>query len=205
MNQDEFFTKWSALHGSAEVKGIVRLWLTVSFVMAKGFSLLKVSPNLLTLIGLLLACAMVLSPLSILAIVLLVLSLMADGIDGSLAILTSKESKWGSALDAVADRISEAIWLYVAYRAGVSLGIAITLWIVASTQEYARARVASLGYSTIDLVTPTERPVRASAVFIILVAAQLELPIIGFVALLLLLAQVVSLLLVMRNAYNALR
>jgi CDP-diacylglycerol--glycerol-3-phosphate 3-phosphatidyltransferase len=205
MNQDEFFTKWSALHGSAEVKGIVRLWLTVSFVMAKGFSLLKVSPNLLTLIGLLLACAMVLSPLSILAIVLLVLSLMADGIDGSLAILTSKESKWGSALDAVADRISEAIWLYVAYRAGVSLGIAITLWIVASTQEYARARVASLGYSTIDLVTPTERPVRASAVFIILVAAQLELPIIGFVALLLLLAQVVSLLLVMRNAYYALR
>ena len=205
MNQDEFFTKWSALHGSAEVKGIVRLWLTVSFVMAKGFSLLKVSPNLLTLIGLLLACAMVLSPLSILAIVLIVLSLMADGIDGSLAILTSKESKWGSALDAVADRISEAIWLYVAYRAGVSLGIAITLWIVASTQEYARARVASLGYSTIDLVTPTERPVRASAVFIILVAAQLELPIIGFVALLLLLAQVVSLSLVMRNAYNALR
>lgn len=205
MNQDEFFTKWSALHGSAEVKGIVRLWLTISFVIAKGFSLLKVSPNLLTLIGLLLACAMVLSPLSILAIVLLVLSLMADGIDGSLAILTSKESKWGSTLDAVADRISEAIWLYVAYRAGVSLGIAITLWIVASTQEYARARVASLGYSTIDLVTPTERPVRASAVFIILVAAQLELSIIGFVALLLLLAQVVSLLLVMRNAYNALR
>ncbi len=205
MNQDEFFTKWSALHGSAEVKGIVRLWLTISFVIAKGFSLLKVSPNLLTLIGLLLACAMALSPLSILAIVLLVLSLMADGIDGSLAILTSKESKWGSTLDAVADRISEAIWLYVAYRAGVSIGIAITLWIVASTQEYARARVASLGYSTIDLVTPTERPVRASAVFIILVAAQLELSIIGFVALLLLLAQVVSLLLVMRNAYNALR
>lgn len=205
MNQDEFFTKWSALHGSAEVKGIVRLWLTVSFVMAKGFSLLKVSPNLLTLIGLLLACAMVLSPLSILAIALLVLSLMADGIDGSLAILTSKESKWGSALDAVADRISEAIWLYVAYRAGVSLGIAIILWVVASTQEYARARVASLGHSTIDLVTPTERPVRASAVFIILVAAQLELSIVSFVALLLLLAQVVSLLLVMRNAYNALR
>ena len=205
MNQDEFFTKWSALHGSAEVKGIVRLWLTISFVIAKGFSLLKVSPNLLTLIGLLLACAMVLSPLSILAIVLLVLSLMADGIDGSLAILTSKESKWGSTLDAVADRISEAIWLYVAYRAGVSLGIAITLWIVASTQEYARARVSSLGHSTIDLVTPTERPVRASAVFIILVAAKLELSIIGFVALLLLLAQVVSLLLVMRNAYNALR
>lgn len=205
MNQDEFFTKWSALHGSAEVKGIVRLWLTISFVIAKGFSLLKVSPNLLTLIGLLLACAMVLSPLSILAIVLLVLSLMADGIDGSLAILTSKESKWGSTLDAVADRISEAIWLYVAYRAGVSLGIAITLWIVASTQEYARARVASLGHSTIDLVTPTERPVRASAVFIILVAAQLEFSIVSFVALLLLLAQVVSLLLVMRNAYNALR
>lgn len=203
MIQSEFFLKWSALHGNAEVKGVVRVWLTISFGIAKGFSKLRVTPNFLTMIGLLLACAMALSPLSILAIVFLVLSLMADGVDGSLAVVTSKESKWGSTLDAVADRISEAIWLYVAYRAGVSLGVVIILWVVASTQEYARARVSSLGHSTIDLVTPTERPVRASAVFVILVAAQLELSIVSFVALLLLVAQVVSLLLVMRNAYNA--
>lgn len=205
MRKEEFFDSWSALHGGAKVSGIVRGWLTISFVIAKLLAALRISPNFMTLLGVLLAAGMALSPLSVLAIFLLVLSLIADGVDGSLAILTSKSSKWGSALDSVADRVSEAIWLYVAYCAGVSANVAIALWVVASTQEYARARVASLGHSVIDLVTPTERPVRASAVFIILVAAQLELSGINAVAYLLLVAQLFSLLLVMRNAYNALK
>ena len=205
MRKEEFFDSWSALHGGAKVSGIVRGWLTISFVIAKLLAALRISPNFMTLLGVLLAAGMALSPLSVLAIFLLVLSLIADGVDGSLAILTSKSSKWGSALDAVADRVSEAIWLYVAYYVGVSANAAIALWVVASTQEYARARVASLGHTVIDLVTPTERPVRASAVFIILVAAQLELSGINAVAYLLLVAQLFSLLLVMRNAYNALK
>ncbi len=205
MRKEEFFDSWSALHGGAKISGIVRGWLTISFVIAKLLAALRISPNFMTLLGVLLAAGMALSPLSVLAIFLLVLSLIADGVDGSLAILTSKSSKWGSALDAVADRVSEAIWLYVAYCVGVSANVAIALWVVASTQEYARARVASLGHSVIDLVTPTERPVRASAVFIILIAAQIELSGINAVAYLLLVAQLFSLLLVMRNAYNALK
>jgi hypothetical protein len=35
------------------------------------------------------------------------------------------------------------------------------MWTIASTQEYARARLASLGHTEIGVVTPTERPVRA--------------------------------------------
>lgn len=205
MRKEEFFNSWSALHGGAKVSGIVRGWLAISFLIAKVLATVRISPNFMTLLGVLLAAGMALSPLSVLAIFLLVLSLIADGVDGSLAILTSKSSKWGSALDAVADRVSEAIWLYVGYYVGVSANVAIALWVVASTQEYARARVASLGHSVIDLVTPTERPVRASAVFIILIAAQLELSGINAVAYLLLVAQLFSLLLVMRNAYNALK
>jgi hypothetical protein len=35
------------------------------------------------------------------------------------------------------------------------------MWTIAATQEYARARLASLGHSEVGVVTPTERPVRA--------------------------------------------
>jgi phosphatidylglycerophosphate synthase len=47
------------------------------------------------------------------------------------------------------------------WRLGIPAWVVITMWTIASTQEYARARLASLGHREIGVVTPTERPVRA--------------------------------------------
>jgi phosphatidylglycerophosphate synthase len=102
-----------------------------------------------------------LSTYAAVALLLLAISLFFDGIDGSVAILRGSESQWGSLLDSLADRISEAFWLYMGWRLGIPAWIVITMWVVASSQEYARARLASLGHSEIGVVTPTERPVRA--------------------------------------------
>jgi phosphatidylglycerophosphate synthase len=102
-----------------------------------------------------------LSTYASLALLLLVISLFFDGIDGSVAILHGTESKWGEILDSLADRISEAFWLYMGWRLGIPAWVVITMWTIASTQEYARARLASLGHREIGVVTPTERPVRA--------------------------------------------
>jgi phosphatidylglycerophosphate synthase len=102
-----------------------------------------------------------LSTYASISLLLLVISLFFDGIDGSVAILRSSESKWGSLLDSLADRISEAFWLYMGWRLGIPAWVVITMWTIASTQEYARARLASLGHPEIGVVTPTERPVRA--------------------------------------------
>jgi phosphatidylglycerophosphate synthase len=102
-----------------------------------------------------------LSTYASIALLLLVISLFFDGIDGSVAILRGTESKWGEVLDSLADRISEAFWLYMGWRLGIPAWVVITMWTIASTQEYARARLASLGHREIGVVTPTERPVRA--------------------------------------------
>ena len=118
MNKIEFNTHWSSLHGGAEVKGIVKAWLAISYRSAKVATILRISPNLLTISGVIFAMAMALNPLSIWCIPLLVISLFADGIDGSVAIVQGKASPWGAVLDAVADRISEALWFYVAYEIG---------------------------------------------------------------------------------------
>lgn len=205
MNQVEFFAKWSALHGNAEIKGIVKAWLKISFGSAKFLSVLRITPNLLTFLGIVFAIAMAANPLSLWTIPLLVLSLYADGIDGSVAIYQNRASHFGAVLDSVADRVSEALWFYVAYRIGTPAWIVLLTYVIASTQEYARARLGGLGIGDVGVVTPAERPVRASFIFIALVAYALGLNVVTPVLAVLAVLQVFSFYLVGRWAYNCLR
>lgn len=161
MNEREFKERWSQLHGGADTEGVVGRWLSFSYQAARVCVALRISPNVLTFLGLGTAVAMGLSTYAAIALLLLAISLFFDGIDGSVAILRGSESKWGSLLDSLADRISEAFWLYMGWRLGIPAWIVIGMWTIASTQEYARARLASLGHPEIGVVTPTERPVRA--------------------------------------------
>ena len=161
MNEQQFKERWSDLHGGADTEGVVGGWLSFSYQAARVCVALRISPNVLTLLGLGTAIAMGLSTYAAIALLLLVISLFFDGIDGSVAILRGSESKWGELLDSLADRISEAFWLYMGWRLGIPAWVVITMWTIASIQEYARARLASLGHREIGVVTPTERPVRA--------------------------------------------
>ena len=161
MKEQQFKERWSNLHGGADTEGVVGAWLSFSYQAARVCVALRISANVLTLLGLGTAIAMGLSTYAAIALLLLVISLFFDGIDGSVAILRGTESKWGEVLDSLADRISEAFWLYMGWRLGIPAWVVITMWTIASTQEYARARLASFGHREIGVVTPTERPVRA--------------------------------------------
>jgi CDP-diacylglycerol--glycerol-3-phosphate 3-phosphatidyltransferase len=205
MKKEEFNSIWSTLHGGAEIKGIVKVWLAISFASAKALSKVRVSPNILTLLGIVFAVAMAVNPLSLWAIPLLVLSLYADGIDGSVAIFQKRQSSFGAILDATADRISEALWFYVAYRIGAPAWLVLATYVIASTQEYARARLGGLGVSDLGIVTPAERPVRASFIFIALVSYALGLELVDLSLAILAILQVISFGLVARFAHNSFR
>ena len=204
MNKPEFNAAWSALHGGADIKGVVKTWLAISHSSAKVASALRISPNVLTLLGLLFAIAMAVNPLSLWTIPLLVLSLYADGIDGSVAIYQNRSSSFGAILDSVADRISEALWFYVAYRIGAPAWIVLATYVIASTQEYARARLGGLGISDVGVVTPAERPVRASFIFVALVSYALDLKLVVTAMAVLFVLQIWSFYLVARFAHNRL-
>jgi CDP-diacylglycerol--glycerol-3-phosphate 3-phosphatidyltransferase len=176
LSKDEFKAKWSSLHSDAEITGIVGAWLNISYRFGLICTLLRISPNALTMLGLIGAVATALTAQTAWAILFLVFSLFCDGIDGSVAIFQHRESKFGATLDSVVDRISEALWFYALYAIGVPAWIPITLWCVAAFQEYARAKLVSLGVSDIGVVTPAERPVRASFLFIVLILNQLSIP-----------------------------
>ena len=205
LSNQEFKAKWSSLHSDAETKGIVGAWLNISYRFGLICTLLRISPNALTYLGLLGAIGTALTAQTWWSIGFLVFSLFCDGIDGSVAIFQQRDSKWGATLDSVVDRISEALWLYALYVIGIPAYLCIALWLVASIQEYMRARVSSLGVKDLGLVTFTERPVRASFIFIVLIAWQLDLPGIEIATWAFLGASLFSAISVMRFAYSRLR
>lgn len=175
ISQIDFKMRWSQLHGGAEIRGAVKGWLAISYYLARALTFVRITPNFMTIIGVLLSAAM-LKPIFVgdeiipllPAIIFLVLSLIADGVDGSLAIYQNRVSELGGVYDAIADRISEALWLTFIVYIGVPAGFAIAIWILGATQEYARARLASMGHSQVGVVTPTERPMRAIYIFFII-------------------------------------
>lgn len=205
MTRIEFNRRWSELHGGVEIQGVIAGWLRLSYFIAKLLSFFRFTPNVITTIGLFASIAIYFTSYTTQLIAIVIFSLVCDGVDGSLAIYRNRASKFGELYDSVADRISEAFWLMGASFVGVPVRWAIAIWVLSATQEYARARLASLGYAEIGVVTPTERPVRA--IFVIAVTIlfwlgyDLATPVaIGFTAL-----QVVSLFLVMRMAKSILK
>lgn len=205
MKRQEFNRAWSDLHGGVEVQGVIAGWLRISYWIARVLASLRLTPNVVTTLGLIASVGIYFTWYTSQLIALVLFSLICDGVDGSLAIYRERTSKFGELYDSVADRISEAFWLLGATFVGVPVRWAVAIWVLGATQEYARARLASLGYSEIGVVTPTERPVRA--IFVIAVtflfwfgydiATQVA---IGFTAL-----QAISVLIVMRMARSVLR
>jgi len=204
MNKQEFNQSWSKLHGDAQITGVVKGWLGISYILVKPLAKLRVTPNLLTILGLFFGILLYLNALSIWAILFLVLSLICDGIDGSLAIITGKNGKWGAMLDSVVDRITEVFWALTFISIGADQKLVLAAVLIAATQEYLRARSAGLGLTDLGVVTIAERPVRASILFVALVAFTLNLEFINLLALLWLIMQAISLLTLTKFSYKKL-
>jgi len=204
MNREEYFASWSALHGGARVTGIVKWWLSISFAISKVLIAFRLTPNLLSLLG---VAASVLSytfAKHYYALPILALSLLCDGVDGTVAILTSKDNKRGAMLDSVCDRISESFWALGFFALGAPAWVIATAYVFAFTQEYARARIAGLGDYRIDIVTIAERPVRASFLAVAMVAWDLKISAVTTLAIVWMVQQGIALVTVMRSGYTRL-
>jgi CDP-diacylglycerol--glycerol-3-phosphate 3-phosphatidyltransferase len=167
-DRDEYFRRWSSSHSGIAPNSLVRGWLSVCYWLARR---LPIPPMVATIAGLLLAggvpalCIPAGHWIS-LAAGLTVLSGLFDGLDGALALLHDRGSRFGGVVDSLADRLADTayflgLWLLGApgWLAGSAAGIAFL-------QEYLRARAESL--TRVEIVTMSERPTR-----IILVAMLL--------------------------------
>jgi archaetidylinositol phosphate synthase len=204
MNQSEFFAKWSKLHGDATISGIVKGWLRISFILVRPIAKLKITPNMLSTFGLFFGVLLFFNAENNWAILLLITSLICDGVDGSLAIVTNKESKWGAAVDSIFDRLTEVFWALTFIAIGANQNVVMAAVLLAAVQEYLRARAAGLGLAEVGVVTIAERPVRAAILFVALVAAALDLEIINQIAIIWLVMQSISFFTISKNVYKRL-
>ncbi len=205
MNRKAYFARWSELHGGASITGIVKGWLTISYFLSTPLVRLRISPNALSLMGVVASIFTYTEAHRKYAVAILALALLSDGIDGTVAILSGKESKRGAMVDAISDRIGETFWALALYKLGAPAWIVASAWLLAFTQEYARARIAGLGDYRVDVVTIAERPVRASFLAIALVAFDFKIAAITTLATVWAIQQGIALVTVMRSGYKRLR
>ena len=163
MNRREYLLQWSKVHGfspGSEVAGVARWYLSLNFYLVQPLVFLKLSPNLVTLIGPLLAAGALVSERDFLIALLVFASLLVDGFDGAVALIRGKSSSLGAVWDAVVDRITELLWIGALYYAGISPALLLVIWVLVATQEYGRAKLNHLAGNTLGVVTICERPVR---------------------------------------------
>jgi CDP-diacylglycerol--glycerol-3-phosphate 3-phosphatidyltransferase len=178
VTREEYFERWAALHGGLDPRTSipVQAWLTVAYMMARPLAALRLSPNAVTLIGVLLSLVvpyLVVTDHLFAAGVLALAVGIVDNLDGAVAVLTGRSTNFGFVFDSVADRVGDTALLVGLGLASDSLWPAAAAAFVAFLQEYARARAGVVGFTEIGVISISERPTRVLVTGLFLVGASI--------------------------------
>jgi CDP-diacylglycerol--glycerol-3-phosphate 3-phosphatidyltransferase len=163
----DYLRRWAPLHGGylpAE-RSLVGRWLSVAYAGARPFAVRGISPDVMTLWGVLLSAAVPAvagygGRWPLLAVAVVVLSGLLDNLDGAVAVLAGRTTRWGFVLDSLADRLSDAAYLLPLWLLGAPGEVCVAGGALMVLQEYARARAGNAGMGEIGVVTVWERPTR---------------------------------------------
>lgn len=176
MTRTQYFERWAALHGGLDPRTSipVQLWLTVTYLLARPLALLRLSPNGVTLLGLLVGLSVpywVITGRLLLAGAVALAAGVIDNLDGAVAIMTGKSSDFGYVLDSVADRVSDVALLVGLGLAASNPWPAVAAALLSFLQEYTRARAFAVGFTEIGVISLSERPTRVIISGMFLIAA----------------------------------
>lgn len=162
----EFARRWSGAHGGADPQArFVGGYLAVVHTAARPLVAARVAPDAVTLAGLVIALAALWPAAAggrwpLLAPVLVVVSAVVDGLDGAVAAMSGRSTRWGAVLDALCDRVADAAYVAVLWVLGAPGWLAVlavgTVWL----HEYLRARATAAGMAGVGRITVGERPTR---------------------------------------------
>lgn len=165
---DGYFDGWSALHGGYDPRtgsAWLRGWLTMVHGIARPLAARGVAPDVLTLWSLWLAGVVVAladagGRWAVLSGAVLVLSGLSDNLDGAVAVMEQRSTRWGYVLDSAVDRFSDAAYLVAAVLLGCPGWLAAACGFAVFFLEYVRARAGNAGGDDVGVVTMAERPTR---------------------------------------------
>lgn len=177
--REDYLAAWADSHGGhhpASGGRAERTWFDLIFRLAG--PLRRVHPDVLT--GVAVAFAAVAAVLAggnprlcLVAAALIAISAVLDGIDGAVAVISGRASRWGSLVDSLGDRVAEAFFGLALAGAGAPWQLCAAAVATGWLQEYARARAAAGGVSEILVVTVAERPTRVIAAVLGLIGVGL--------------------------------
>ena len=167
-DRDGYFDRWQVLHGGYDPRtGSVWLrgWLTMVYGIARPLARRGVQPDIVTVSSIWLAgLVLVLSEVGgrwwIAAGWTMVASGLFDTLDGCVAVLEDRTTRWGYVLDSAVDRINDAVYLLAVVAVGCPVALAVGLGFCFFFLEYLRARAGNAGGDEVGRVTMAERPTR---------------------------------------------
>ena len=181
MDRDGYLDGWQRLHGGYDPRGnaLVRGWLAGAYVVARPCAAAGMSPDLVTLLGLLVAATAVPAAVAggwwlLVAAAVVVLAGLLDNVDGAVAVLRDRVTSWGAFLDSVTDRVGDLVLVLALGLAGAPWQVCVMGGVLMFLLEYARARAAVAGMTEVGVVTVSERPTRVIVTATILAAAALQ-------------------------------
>lgn len=179
-DREGYLDRWAALHGGYDPRGnaLVRGWLLFAYAVARPLASARVPPDLVTLGGLLVSgAAVALASGSgwwlLGAALMVVLAGLLDNVDGAVAVLRDRATRWGSVLDSVTDRIGDLLFLTALFVAGAPWQVCVVGGVLMFLQEYTRASAAAAGMTEVGVVTLWERPTRVIVTATFLASAAL--------------------------------
>jgi phosphatidylglycerophosphate synthase len=158
------------------VRGYLRL------VYAAARSVRGVPPDLLTAAGLIVALAALVPAWlgggwAALAAAAVVVSALADSLDGAVAVLSGRATRWGAVIDSVSDRVADLAYLGVLWLLGAAGWRCALAGAALFLLEYARARATAVGMEAVGVITVGERPARIAVVSAFVVCGALVDPV----------------------------
>jgi phosphatidylglycerophosphate synthase len=165
LDRAQHVTEWERLHGVG-ASPVVRRWLALLHPLA---ARLQLSPDAVTWLGILLAGgAVVAAPwAAAVAAAFVLLSALADALDGAVAVVQGKVTEAGARLDRWADRCADARFLAALLLAGAPWVPVLVALLASQALEGARTRTGPV------TLTVGERPQRVLAVLLGLGAVPL--------------------------------
>ncbi|MGL4172876.1 MAG: CDP-alcohol phosphatidyltransferase family protein [Actinomycetota bacterium] len=177
MSRQAYFDAWAHNHG-VDIRRIplVRSWLRVVYFSSLPLARCHISPAAVTSAGFALAWVV---PLLVsqgerwvlLAVPVMALAGFLDNVDGALAVITHRSSRWGALLDAVVDRLADTAGVAALWVLGAPGWSAVCAGGVFGLHEYIRAKAGELGLNGVGTVTIAERPTRVIAMVMFLFGA----------------------------------
>ena len=166
---DGYLDRWQAGHGYDPRAGSVwvRGWLTGVYRLARPLARTGVRPDVLTVWTVVLSLSVLAAAAEggrwrMLAAWLLVFSGIGDSLDGAVAVMTQRATRWGYVLDSLVDRVNDVIYVLAVVVAGAPPWLGVVCAFSFFCLEYLRARAGNAGAGEVQAVTVGERPNRVA-------------------------------------------